>query len=216
MGGRVGILKSPAAARWGILGGIFDPIHYGHLAIAEQARDALQLDKIVFIPAGQPVHKQPPAADASSRMRMVELAIADNSTFEASPIEIDSQRPSYTADTLATLAADNSAVELTLIVSSETASYLPTWHQPERVIDLAAIAIVSRLGHADISREWIEHHFPGREQRFLRVETTHLGHSSTAIRDRLAAGQSIRYLVPAAVQTYIEDSRLYGSDARPA
>lgn len=198
------------AQRWGILGGIFDPIHYGHLAIAEQTRDALALDKVLFIPSGRPVHKDQPAADGLDRMRMVELAIVDNPAFEASPIELDSSRPSYTLDTLSVLKADQPEVEFVLIVSSETAALMPTWHEPQQIIDLAHVAIVSRLDFADISREWIAHHFSGREDRFIRVETTHLGHSSTAIRERLAAGKSIRYLVPAAVESYIGDNHLYG------
>lgn len=202
--------------RWGILGGIFDPIHYGHLAIAEQTRDALALDKVLFVPAGRPVHKDPPDADGLARMRMIEMAIADNPTFEASWIELNAQRPSYTLDTLRVLGADQPDVEFVLIVSSETAALMPTWHQPEQIVDLAEVAIVSRLGHADISREWLAHHFPGREDRFIRVETTHMGHSSTAIRERVAAGKSIRYLVPAAVETYIEDNHLYASDGRKA
>jgi nicotinate-nucleotide adenylyltransferase len=196
--------------RWGILGGIFDPIHYGHLTIAEQALDALKLGTVVFMPAGQPVHKHPPVANAPARMRMVELAIADNPGFQVSDAEIKADRPSYTVDTMATLAAERPNVDWVLIVSSETASYMPTWREPERVLDLAELAIVSRLGHPDISREWIAHHFPGREERFLRVQTSHLGHSSTDIRDRVADRKSIRYLVPPIVAKYIQDNELYG------
>ncbi|MEP7159109.1 MAG: nicotinate-nucleotide adenylyltransferase [Chloroflexota bacterium] len=197
--------------RWGILGGIFDPIHYGHLAIAEQTRGALELDKVLFVPAGRPVHKDAPDAEGIARMRMVEMAIADNPAFEASWIEVNAERPSYTLDTLTVLGADQPDVEFVLIVSSETAALMPTWHQPEQIVDLAQVAIVSRLGHADISKEWIAHHFPRREDRFIRVETTHLGHSSTAIRARVAAGKSIRYLVPESVESYIEDNQLYAS-----
>ena len=208
--------RTRTTQRWGILGGIFDPIHYGHLTIAEQTRDALRLHTVLFVPAGLPVHKYPPTANAPARMRMVELAIADNPFFQASSIELDSSRPSYTAETLATLATERPDHEFVLIVSAETASYLPAWHKPEQIVELAQVAIVSRLGHADISREWIAHHFPGREERFVRVPTSHLGHSSTDIRTRVAAGKSIRYLVPPAVETYIEDNRLYGSNQRPA
>ena len=202
--------------RWGVLGGIFDPIHYGHLAIAEQTRDALTLDTVLFIPAGRPVHKYPPTANGIARMRMVEMAIADNGTFQASSMEVDSDGPSYTVDTLATLTTDRPDLDFVLIVSSETCSQMPTWREPDRVLDLAQVAIVSRLGHADISREWISHYFAGREDRFVRVPTSHLGHSSTDIRARVAAGKSIRYLVPPAVETYIEDNRFYGSNNRPA
>ena len=199
-------------ARWGILGGIFDPIHYGHLAIAEQTREALNLDRVLFVPAGQPVHRSAPFAAAAHRVRMVELAIAGNDAFELSDLEIASPEPSYTVDTLETLAAEHPGVEFVIIVSSETAALMPTtWHRTERVLDLASVAVVSRLGHADISREWVAHYYPGHEGRFLRVETTHLGHSSTQIRARVAARGSVRYLVPDAVETYIGDHGLYGS-----
>jgi nicotinate-nucleotide adenylyltransferase len=202
--------------QWGILGGIFDPIHYGHLAIAEQSREALELDAVLFIPAGRPVHKHAPYADAEHRLRMVELATGDNPNFHVSRIEIESEGSSYTVDTLGTLTAASRDREFTLIVSSETASYMPEWRDPGRILDLARVAIVSRLGYADISREWIEHHFPRHADRFLRVATSHLGNSSTDIRGRVAAGQSVRYLVPEAVATYIGDNALYGSESRPA
>jgi nicotinate-nucleotide adenylyltransferase len=199
-------------ARWGILGGIFDPIHYGHLTIAEQTSGTLNLDGIAFIPARNPVHRETPYATTEHRAQMVELAIADNPAFVLNRVELDADRPSYTVDTLEALAADQPDDEFVLIVSSETAALMPdTWRRPERVIDLAQIAVVSRLGHADISREWVTHHFPGREDRFVRVATSHLGHSSTDIRARVAAGKSIRYLVPPAVESYIEAHNLYGS-----
>lgn len=201
--------------RWGILGGIFDPIHYGHLTIAEQTLDVLKLKTVVFIPAGRPVHKHLPVANAPARMRMVEMAIADNPRFQVSDLEIQANQPSYTVDTLATLTAQRPNVGWVLIVSSETASYMPTWREPGRVLDLAELAIVSRLGHADISAEWIAHHFPGREHRFIRVQTSHLGHSSTDIRDRVSTRKSIRYLVPPMVEQYIEDNELYESNTRP-
>jgi nicotinate-nucleotide adenylyltransferase len=205
-----------ASERWGILGGIFDPIHYGHLTIAEQTLDALNLSTVVFIPAGQPVHKHAPVANAPARMRMVELAIAENPRFQVSEVEIQADRPSFTVDTLEGLTARRPDINWTLIVSSETASYMPTWREPEHVLDLAEVAVVSRLGHADISAEWITHHFPGREKRFIRVATSHLGHSSTDIRSRVAARKSIRYLVPPLVANYIEDNELYIHDRSDA
>lgn len=205
-------------ARWGILGGIFDPIHYGHLAIAEQSREALDLERVLIVPAGQPVHRDSPYAAAEHRVRMVELAIADNEALKLNELEVSSPEPSYTADTLEALTAANPDLGFVLIVSSETAALMPTsWHRTDRILELAEVAVVSRLGHADISREWVAHHFPGRQERFLRVETTHLGHSSTQIRDRIAAGRSVRYLVPEAVRSYIAEHNLYGgSGDRPA
>jgi nicotinate-nucleotide adenylyltransferase len=210
VGGRVGIAESTAGERWGILGGIFDPIHYGHLTIAEQARDALGLDRVLFVPAGQPVHRDPPIANAEHRAHMVSLAISGNPFFELSRVEIDAERPSYTVDTLVALADQNPAHDWALIASAEAARALPTWRSPERILDLARIAVVARLGHPDLTPEWLAQSFPGREDRFELLSGSRLGHSSSDIRERLGHGRSIRYLVPAAVQTYIEDNRLYG------
>ncbi len=210
MGGRVGIADSTPRERWGILGGIFDPIHYGHLAIAEQARDALSLACVLFVPAGEPVHKGAPGADAEHRARMIELATTDNSAFVLSRIELDADRPSYTVDTLTELAAEHPGRDWTIIVSAEAARTLPTWRLPERILDLASVAIVERLGYDDISAEWLAQQFPGRADRFTVLDTSRLGHSSTDVRGRIRAGRSIRYLVPASVEAYIGDNRLYG------
>ena len=198
--------------RWGILGGIFDPIHYAHLAMAEQAREELGLAGVLFVPAGQPVHREPPQASAEDRLRMIELAIAGNEGFAASRYEIDRTEPSFMADTLAAMAAHGSTPNLVLIVSSETVALMPTtWRDMDRILDLAQIAVVSRQGFPDITPAWLDEHFPGRADRFLLLHTSLLGHSATDIRARVAAGKSIRYLVPQAVEAYIGDHHLYGA-----
>jgi len=196
--------------RWGILGGIFDPFHYAHLAIAEQARDALDLAGVLFVPAGQPVHRAAPQASAEHRLRMVELAIADNPAFGASRLEIDRGAPGYMVDTLEALHGHESTSALVLIVSAETVALMPTtWSQMDRILELAEVAVVSRLGFDDITPEWLAQHFPGRESRFSMLETSRLGHSSSDIRARIAAGRSVRYLVPPAVEAYIREHHLY-------
>ena len=214
MGGRVGIAHPTRRERWGILGGIFDPIHYGHLAIAEQARDALDLGRVLFVPAGQPVHKGAPEADGEHRARMIEQAIQGNPHFRLSRNEIDADRPSYTVDTLMDLAGEHPDCDWVIIISAEAARALPTWRLPERILQLAQVAIMPRLGYDDISEEWLAGQFPGQADRFSLLRTSRLGHSSTDIRSRLHAGRSIRYLVPASVEAYIGDNRLYGSDDR--
>lgn len=203
-------------ARWGILGGIFDPIHYGHLAIAEQTREALDLAGVLFMPAGQPVHKPAPRASAAHRLRMVELATADNERFEVSQVEVAADRPSYSVDTLEQLTAERPDEDFVLIVSVESARALPGWREPSRLLDLTAVAVVSRLGYDDLAPDWLAEAFPGRSDRFHVVATSHLGNSSTEIRARVVAGKSIRYLVPPAVESYIGDNRLYGPNDRPA
>jgi len=202
--------------RWGVLGGVFDPIHYAHLVIAQQTLEALDLDRVLFVPAGVPVHRDPARAAAEDRVRMIELAIADNPKFTLSRFEVDGDSPGYSADTVAGLAQQRPWNSYVFIMSAEAAAFLPTWHEPGRLIDLAEIAVVPRLGYANISREWLEARFPGRTERFSFVETSNLGHSSSDIRVRIASSRSIRYLVPPAVESYIGDHHLYGAHDRPA
>lgn len=200
------------SVRWGVLGGLFDPVHYAHLAIAEQAGDELGLDAVLFVPAGQPVHREPPLASAEDRVTMLELATVDNPAFMVSRHEVDRAEPSYMAETLDFLAHHASKPSLVLIVSSETVALMPTtWRDMERILDLAEIAVVSRQGYTDIEPGWLDDHFPGRSDRFHPLTTSRLGHSSTDIRARIAAGKSIRYLVPAAVEAYIRENHLYGA-----
>jgi nicotinate-nucleotide adenylyltransferase len=199
--------------RWGILGGVFDPVHYAHLAVAEQTRDALRLDHVVFVPANVPVHRPPAQASAEARVAMVEAATADNSTFSVSRVEIDGAMSGYTADTVARLIAQTPATRFVVILSAESAAHLPEWRDPERLLDLAEIAVVPRLGYANLPREWLEAHFPRRVERFVFVPTSVLGHSSSDIRTRLAADRSIRYLSPPAVERYIGEHSLYAREA---
>jgi nicotinate-nucleotide adenylyltransferase len=205
-----------SSGRWGVLGGAFDPVHFAHLAIGEQAREALGLAGVLFVPVGRPSHKSEPVATAEQRMTMLELATADNPHFVVSRVELDRPGESYSVDTAQRLLDEEPSRELVFILSAESASYLPEWREPERLLDMAQVAVVPRLGHADLSREWLAAHFPGREQRFSFVATSHLGHSSSDVRARMAAGRSIRYLVPPAVEAYIGEHGLYGSDHRAA
>lgn len=192
------------------MGGTFDPIHVGHLAIAEEARDALGLTRILFVPAGRPPHKpEAEVTDVRHRVAMVELAIADNDAFELDRIEVDRPGPSYTVDTVEALAA---AADLTVILSAETFAELPAWHEPDRLFEAARVAVVPREGYPAPDPAWLSATFPGREGRVTYLEGPRLGLSSTAIRARVAAGRSIRYLVPASVEAYIADNHLYRTD----
>jgi nicotinate-nucleotide adenylyltransferase len=221
MGGRalggepLSTVGSEAASRnLGIMGGTFDPIHLGHLAVAEEAREVLGLDRILFVPAGQPPHKA--ALDVSRiehRVAMVELAIADNPGFELSRIEVDRPGPSYTVDTLEALGAGGD--RLTVILSAETFAELPTWHEPGRLFEAARVAVAPRWGYPAPDPGWLATTFPGREDRVSYLEGPRLGVSSTALRARIAAGRSIRYLVPQPVAAYIAAHNLY-TERRPA
>ncbi len=200
--------EGASAREFGVMGGTFDPIHLGHLAVAEEARDVLGLERILFVPAGQPPHK--PAGDVTTvehRLAMVELAIADNPAFELSRAEVDRPGPSYTVDTLEALAADGDRV--TVILSAETFAELPTWHEPWRLFDAARVAVAPRWGYPAPDPGWLAATFPGREDRVSYLEGPRLGVSSTALRARVAAGHSIRYLVPERVAAYILAHDLY-------
>ena len=201
---------SAATREVGVMGGTFDPIHLGHLAVAEEAREVLGLERILFVPAGQPPHKAAgEVTDVEHRLAMAELAIADNPAFELSRIEIDRPGPSYTVDTVERLA--ESGDRLTVILSAETFAELPTWHEPERLFAAARVAVAPRWGYPAPDPDWLAEAFPGREILVSYLEGPRLGVSSTALRARVAAGRSIRYLVPAPVEAYIAAHHLYRS-----
>jgi nicotinate-nucleotide adenylyltransferase len=209
----------------GVMGGAFDPIHVGHLAVAEEAREVLGIETVLFVPTGAPPHRARAVASAVHRLAMTSLAIAGNPAFHVSRIEVDRAGPSFTLDTLALLAQTERSAgrqpDLILILSAETLDDLPTWHEPRRILELARLAVAPRVGHATPDRAWLTAHFPGLEDRVTYLEGPRLGVSSTAIRERLAAERSIRYLVPEPVIGYIEEHALYrrgdrGPRSRPA
>ena len=192
----------------GVLGGTFDPVHIAHLAIAEEARESLGLSKVMFIPAAMPPHKvDRPVSDPEHRLAMVELAIADNPAFEASRIELGRSGPSYTVDTLEALGGD--AAALVLILSAEAFRELRSWHRPERILELAQLAVVPRDGFPEANRAYLAEHFPGFEDRATFLTGPRLRLSASQLRDRAANGRSLRYLVPDAVAAYIGDHALY-------
>ena len=210
----------PADRRVGILGGTFDPIHYGHLLIADGVREALQLDRVLFVPAAMPPHKMDEQiAPAADRAAMVELAIADNPLFSMCEIELGRPGPSYTVDTLAELAdeAIRQGVqrELHFILSVEALARFKSWHDPVRLLQLARLAVVARSGTPMPLRRRLGALLPGGAASLGRVEcvrTLVVAHSSSDVRARVADGRSIRYLVPPAVEAYIRDHRLYLSE----
>jgi nicotinate-nucleotide adenylyltransferase len=196
------------------MGGTFDPIHVGHLAIADEAREALGLERILFIPAAVPPHRpRGSVAPAEDRAAMVGLAIHGHPAFALSRIELERPGPSYTSDTVASLAAAERGADrqpdLTFILSAETLRGLPSWHAPERLLDACRVAVVPRRGYPVPDRAWLREHFPGREDRFDVLAGPRLAVSSTEVRGRVAAGRPIAGLVPPAVERYIGDHQLY-------
>jgi nicotinate-nucleotide adenylyltransferase len=200
----------------GLLGGTFDPIHYGHLAIAEEAREVLGLQRVVFIPAANPPHKPGrPVTAPAHRLAMVELAVAGNPTFSVSRVELDRNGPSYTVDTLLELGDDGAA--RWLILSSEALAGFPSWRRPDRILDLARIAVLPRSGFELLGTAWLADQFPGRDDRFRFLSGPLLPISGSVLRQRAAAGRSVRYLVPDPVARYIAEHSLYQpQQAEPA
>ena len=210
----------PVDRRVGILGGTFDPIHFGHLIIADEVRESLALDRVLFIPAALPPHKlEEHVAPAVDRAAMVELAIAGNPGFSMCPIELERSGPSYTVDTLAELADEAARQrvdrEFHFILSAEALAAFTSWHEPARLLELTRLAVVARPGAPMPGGSRLGAMLPGGAASMSRVEcvkTMPIANSASDVRERVAAGRSIRYLVPPAVEAYIRDHRLYRSD----
>lgn len=201
---------------WGILGGTFDPVHHAHLVIAEQTREILGLEGVLFMPAGIPVHKPDRlGAPVAHRVAMLELAIADNPRFHLSRMEVDRPGPSYTVSTLELLHRDLPGHDrFVLILSVEALAGFPKWREPQRILELARLAVVPRRGYRALGPSWLAKHFPGQEHRVRFLDVPELGHSASTIRDLVAAGRSVRYLLPDPVAQYIAEHRPYPSALR--
>ena len=196
-------------ARTAVLGGSFNPIHYGHLLLADDVAELLGLDRVLFVPAARPPHKShADLASAADRYAMVELAIAGHRKFAISDVEYRRPGPSYTVDTLEALAIPRA--ELFLIVGSETFLDLLSWRTPRRVAELAQLAVVPRVGSAfDLESAAVRKvvHEIGREP--VVVHASSLPISASELRRRVREGRSIAYRLPEAVDAYIRAKRLY-------
>lgn len=199
--------------RIGILGGTFDPVHYAHLAIAEEVYCALNLMRVLFVPAGQPPHKLgEQITPAEHRVAMLELAIRANPHFALSLVDVERAGPSYTVDTLCLLRrAWGPDAELYFVIGGDSLKDLPTWYDPAGIIAQATIVALLRPGYADVSdeRAKLAARLPGIEQRLVVVEGPRMDLSSTELRRRVAAGRPIKYQTPEAVEDYIRRHRLY-------
>ena len=203
-----------ATAAIGMLGGTFDPVHVAHVAVAQAARRELALDEVLLVPAGLPPHKLGVAmAPAADRLAMVELAIAGEEGLSVSRIEIDRPGPSWTVDTVTGLLDGGRArgreIDLTIILSADAFAGLPTWHEPERLVRLARIAVAPRPGQAPPSIEALPEELRRSATGIAILRGPNLDVSSTEIRRRVAAGRSIDGLVAPAVARYIEAHHLY-------
>ena len=211
--------------RTGVFGGTFDPIHFGHLRLAEEMADALGLHEVIFVPAGLPYHRRSPATSAVHRLAMARLAVADNPRFRVDAHEVHSDAPSYTVVTLARLRAElGDTVPLWLLLGADAFLGLPQWHDWCRLFDLANIAVAARpgaqtdehalaepLGSVVRPRRVDDARDAGAAGAVLWHEMTPLDISATAIRGAFAQRRSARYLLPDPVLGYIQEHQLYVS-----
>ena len=195
----------------GVLGGTFDPIHMGHLIIAEEVKARLNLAEVLFVPAGQPWLKANNLISlAEHRVQMVRLAIADEPSFKLSTMEIERAGPSYTIDTIAELRGQIEAGDkLFFILGWDNLMQLPQWHEPSRLVRMCHLVAVPRVGSPAPDLNSLEAAIPGFSHSTILLDTPRIDISASEIRDRIAQGLSIRHLVPEPVERYIKEHKLY-------
>jgi nicotinate-nucleotide adenylyltransferase len=188
------------------MGGTFDPLHLGHLVTAEQARADLELDEVVFVPAGHPWQKTRRVTDAQHRYLMTVLATAANPAFGVTRMEVDRVGPSYTVDTLRDLTERLPDDELFFITGADAILSILTWKAAAECLALASFVAATRPGH-DLSE--LEHE--GLRDRVIQLDVPALAISSTDVRERFAAGRSVTYLIPREIEEYARKHGLYGT-----
>jgi nicotinate-nucleotide adenylyltransferase len=199
--------------RIGVFGGTFDPVHYGHLILAEQCREQGRLDQVWFVPAPRPPHKADrPLTRYDQRVEMLALAVAGNPTFRVDEIEKERTGPSFTVDTLAAFQTEYPQDEFFLLVGSDTLQDLPHWHDPVGVLRRAGLMVMMRPGHPLLSAEELRASVPLPADVPLRMEvaeTPLIDISSRDLRRRVVLGRSLRYFLPRAVEVYIQEKQIY-------
>jgi len=188
----------------GILGGTFDPIHTGHLLVAQDAMGALSLTRVIFVPAAVPPHKlERKKTSAQTRFEMVQLAVKGNLSFYVSDIEYKRSGPSFSIDTIAALKDEYSGSELYFLLGEDNLRDIWSWKEPERLFSLCEVVVIGRPGENLVEQPA---DLPGK---LIMLDIHRIDLSSSEIRERLAKGLPIRYLVPPEVERYIYDNRLY-------
>lgn len=197
--------------RVGLFGGAFDPVHFGHLRLAEAAAEHHQLDRVLWLPSGVPPHKAAPVAPAESRAAMVELAIRGNPRFQLSRLEMERVGPSYTIDTLHHFQHEFPGAELYFIIGSDAVLDLPAWRQPEEVVRRCLLLVAAREGFGS---QDLDEALPAAYVERIRIlPPSPYRLSSSELRRLLSQGASARYLLPDAVREYILDNGLYSHSA---
>ena len=203
--------------RLGIFGGSFDPVHYGHLLLAECCREQCQLDEVWFLPAAAPPHKLGAVlAPAKARVEMLEVATSGNEAFRVSSLEIDRGGVSYTVETLRAIAAQRPQAEQFLLLGADSLRDLPTWREPAEILSLAIPVVVRRAGSPEPDFAPLASLVPADRLEAIKASQVVMPLteiSSTDLRQRVSEGQSLRYRTPRAVEKYIEMQGLYRSSA---
>jgi len=201
--------------RIGILGGTFDPPHVGHLWLATLAADALQLDRVLFMPAAQPPHKRGrQLSSGAERLLMTRLAIAGDPRLGLSAIEMERPGPSFTIDSVEELLRLYAGASLYLVMAADSLAGIETWREPDRLLTLVEWAVGPRPGIESPGRDDLRRRFGRAAARIHLLEGPALDVSASEIRRRVAAGRSIRYLVPRAVEELIVERGLYRKSGR--
>lgn len=196
--------------RLGLFGGTFDPIHLGHLILAEQCREALGLDRVWFVVTAMPPHKSGGRTAVSHRLEMARIAVAGHPAFEVSEIEAKRPGPHYSVETLTELHRERPGDDLYFLIGSDSLVDLPCWREPDGIARLATIVVVNRPGIDRNRTDSPDLPDLGPGTRPLQAVTVPpIGISSTDLRRRLAEGHSVRFMVPRGVEAYIEAHELY-------
>lgn len=193
--------------RVGLIGGTFDPIHNGHVLLAQFALEKIPLNRILFIPAADPPHKDCVYVSASARMQMVSLAVADMESVFVSKIELDRSGKSFTVDTLRQLCKQNPNDSYYLIIGDDNVSQISSWHDPEGIFELCTVVVGNRTITDRVGKKQF------LDQMTL-LDTPLFELSSTEIRQRLITGRSVKGMIPESVESYIREQGLYGTSKR--
>lgn len=202
-------MSSPGGVGTGVLGSAFNPPHLGHLALAQEALWQLGLERVIFVPTGEAPHKR--IADEPGRelrLAMTRLAASEDRRFEVSTLEVDRAGPSYTCETLEALAESDPDTELVFLMGADAALGLESWREPERVVELARLGVARRAGVAEAEVAAVLRSL-GADERAIMLEMPQFGVSSSAVRERAAAGRPLRYLVTEPVARFIEEKGFY-------
>ncbi|MFC1999015.1 nicotinate-nucleotide adenylyltransferase [Chloroflexota bacterium] len=194
----------------GIMGGTFDPVHIGHLIVAEEARYQLGLDKVVFLPAGRPWFKSDRiVTEGKVRLEMIKSAIKDNRLFEVSDLELEREGPTYSIDSISELREQFGGAELYFLIGLDALAEIHRWKHPDELIGMCQVIGLTRPGYTDFDWSNIKKRIAGASQKIKIIQVSQIGVSSGDIRMMVQNGISVRYLVPDAVVRYIEEKGLY-------